>query len=132
MVRARHDHGERPALRAGGCSGGEGSVGGFPGPGGKARANVVGDLAIAEGGAVGFVEGGGVAASGEARVFVMIGICGGFTTFSSFSLQTLALARSGAWFAAGANVLLSVALCLVAVTLGHLLAERFGVGTRTF
>jgi CrcB protein len=56
---------------------------------------------------------------GAARDFVMIGVFGGFTTFSSFSLQTLALARDGEWFGAGLNVVLSVILCLVAVWGGH-------------
>jgi CrcB protein len=59
---------------------------------------------------------------GYARESVMLGLFGGFTTFSSFSLQTLALARSGEWLAAGLNVILSVALCLVAVWIGHGLA----------
>ena len=63
--------------------------------------------------------------SPSARQFVMIGICGGYTTFSSFSLQTLSLARDGEWFKAGANAVLSFALCLVAVWLGHLLATNF-------
>ena len=52
----------------------------------------------------------------------MIGICGGYTTFSSFSLQTLNLARNGEWFAAGANAVLSLVVCLFAVWLGHVLA----------
>lgn len=58
----------------------------------------------------------------ETRQFVMIGILGGYTTFSAFSLQTLDLARNGHWLAAAANVIGSVALCLLAVWLGHLIA----------
>jgi fluoride exporter len=53
------------------------------------------------------------------RQFVMIGICGGFTTFSSFSLQTLNLANEGEWFLAGLYIGGSVALCLLAVRIGH-------------
>ena len=56
------------------------------------------------------------------RQFFMIGICGGFTTFSSFSLQTLNLARDGEWLYAGMNTVLSVILCLLAVWLGHVAA----------
>jgi CrcB protein len=59
---------------------------------------------------------------GEARAFVMIGVMGGFTTFSSFSLQTLTLAQDGEWLRAGLNVLGSVALCLLAVWLGFVAA----------
>lgn len=58
----------------------------------------------------------------EARQFMMVGILGGFTTFSSFSLQTLTLARDGEWLLAGANVIGSVVLCLIAVWVGHMLA----------
>lgn len=61
-------------------------------------------------------------ASPSLRMFVMLGICGGYTTFSSFSLQTLNLARDGEWLGAGANAVLSLASCLVAVWLGHLCA----------
>jgi fluoride exporter len=58
-----------------------------------------------------------------ARQFVMIGICGGYTTFSSFSLQTLNLMNDGEWLYAGTNILLSVALCLIAVWGGSMLAS---------
>jgi CrcB protein len=64
------------------------------------------------------------------RQFFMVGICGGYTTFSSFSLQTLNLAEDGEWLTAGANVLLSLALCLLAVWLGHLLGSRFNSSPR--
>lgn len=57
-----------------------------------------------------------------ARQFVMIGLCGGYTTFSSFSLQTLNLARDGEWLRAGANAVLPLTLCFLAVWLGHILA----------
>jgi CrcB protein len=53
------------------------------------------------------------------RIFVMVGLCGGFTTFSSFSLETFDLLRSGEWTKALLNVGLSVAICLGAVAAGH-------------
>ena len=56
------------------------------------------------------------------RQFFMLGLCGGYTTFSSFSLQTLTLAQDGEWFKAAANCVLSLVLCLVGVWLGHVFA----------
>jgi CrcB protein len=58
----------------------------------------------------------------EMRLFVMVGICGGFTTFSSFSLQTIELLRGGESGRALAYVVASVALCLIGTVLGHYLA----------
>lgn len=60
------------------------------------------------------------------RQFFMLGVCGGYTTFSSFSLQTLALVQDGQWFKAGLNAVLSVILCLAAVGSGHFLALQIG------
>jgi fluoride exporter len=67
--------------------------------------------------------GGRLIASFNTRAFVMVGICGGFTTFSAFSLQTLDLARANHWAQAGGNILLSVVACLLAVWAGHMLAS---------
>jgi CrcB protein len=58
----------------------------------------------------------------EGRQFFMTGVLGGFTTFSSFSLQTLTLARDGDWLRAGGNAVGSLLLCLLAVWLGHVAA----------
>jgi fluoride exporter len=65
---------------------------------------------------------GRIFASSTARQFVMTGICGGYTTFSSFSLQTLNLINDGEWLNAGANITASVVLCLFAVWAGHVFA----------
>lgn len=65
---------------------------------------------------------GRVFVSGHGRQFFMTGVCGGYTTFSSFSLQTLNLADDGEWAQAGGNIALSVVSCLGAVWLGHVAA----------
>ncbi len=64
---------------------------------------------------------GGTAAS--LRSLLIAGFCGGFTTFSTFSWQTLEQMQKGQWGAAAANVLLSVSLCLLAVWLGFRLGR---------
>jgi fluoride exporter len=90
-------------------------------PWGTLIVNVVGSFLI---GLIATVSGtdGRFIVPAEARQFLMIGILGGFTTFSSFSLQTLTLARDGQWLLVGANIVGSVVLCLVMVWLGHALA----------
>ena len=68
-------------------------------------------------------NGGKLAGAVPLQRFLIVGICGGYTTFSAFSIQTLELMRNGHPLAAGLNVLLSVALCLIAVWCGHLLGS---------
>lgn len=93
-------------------------------PLGTLTVNVLGSFVIGLLGALTLPEG---RMSSETRAvvtpFLMIGVCGGFTTFSSFSLQTLNLVRDREWLYAGGNILLSVALCLIATWLGYLLGS---------
>jgi CrcB protein len=90
-------------------------------PLGTLAVNVIGSVAIGFFATITGTEGRWLV-SPAGRVFFMTGVCGGFTTFSSFSLQTLSLARDAEWLYAGLNVLGSVALCLLGVWLGHVLA----------
>ena len=103
------------------CSGVAARAFGETFPWGTIIVNVVGSFII------GFVAtlsgpGGRFFIPSLARQFIMIGLCGGYTTFSSFSLQTLTLANDGEHLYAGANIGISVVLCLAAVWLGGLAA----------
>jgi CrcB protein len=88
-------------------------------PWGTILINLLGSFVIGFFGALTFAPDARFPLPADARAFVMVGICGGFTTFSSFSLQTLDLLRLGRPGQALANILLSVALCLGAVAAGH-------------
>ena len=58
------------------------------------------------------------------RAFLIIGLLGAFTTFSTFSLETLVLLEEGRWLTASANVFVSVLLCLLATWIGLTLARQ--------
>jgi CrcB protein len=104
-----------------GCSGLAARLIGETFPWGTIIVNVLGSLII---GFFATLTGpdGRIFADTLTRQFVMIGFCGGYTTFSSFSLQTLNLVQDGEWWLAGANIALSVVTCLVAVFAGFALA----------
>lgn len=86
-------------------------------PWGTLAVNILGSFVV------GFAD--ALLTSTPARQLVMAGLCGGYTTFSAFSLQTLNLARDGGWLRAGANVGASVVICLISVWVGHVAAVAF-------
>jgi fluoride exporter len=86
-------------------------------PWGTLLINVVGSFVIAYFGAMTLPDG-VRPASIELRLFVMVGLCGGFTTFSSFSMQTIELLRGGEAGRALAHIIASVVLCLLGTALG--------------
>jgi fluoride exporter len=88
-------------------------------PWGTILINIVGSFVIGFFAALTATGTGRLSVPSDLRIFVMVGVCGGFTTFSAFSLQTLDLMRDGRTVQALANVGLSVMLCLVAVAAGH-------------
>lgn len=87
-------------------------------PWGTLAVNAIGSLVIGLLAAMAVPDGVRLLSQTPARAFLMVGFCGGFTTFSTFSLQTLALMQSGQWVAAGANIVGSVVVCLAAVAVG--------------
>ena len=60
----------------------------------------------------------------EVRAFLTIGFCGGYTTFSTFSYETMALLEDGEWARAGVYITASVVLSLIATFLGFALARQ--------
>jgi CrcB protein len=84
--------------------------------------NVIGSVAI--GAVAGLLAPGRLHASYEMRIFLIVGVLGGFTTFSSFSLDTLALMRGGHTLQAAGNVAGQVGLSLLGVWVGFRLGAR--------
>ena len=84
-------------------------------PGGTLVVNIAGSLVI---GLVIRLAGEPAIISPEARVFLTVGICGGFTTFSAFSIENLELLQTGQWGRAGVYVVASVTLCVLAAFAG--------------
>ena len=91
-------------------------------PWGTILINIVGSFVIGFFGTLTATDG-RFAAAPDLRAFVLIGVCGGFTTFSSFSLQTFDLLRDGRPGQALVNVALSVLLCLGSVAAGYAAAS---------
>ena len=60
---------------------------------------------------------------GSVLLFARVGLCGGFTTFSTFSLESLTLLEKGNWLLGGGYMVLSVVLCLLGVALGQRLSR---------
>jgi CrcB protein len=87
-------------------------------PWGTVAVNVIGSAVI------GFMAGTAPPSDVETRYFVMTGVCGGFTTFSTFSLDTLNMLRGGEWAKAAAYIAAQLGLCLAAVWLGWAAAPR--------
>jgi fluoride exporter len=95
-------------------------------PFGTLLVNVTGSFLIGILGALTIPEG---RMDSQSRALVtqllMTGVCGGYTTFSSFSRDTLNLIHDREWLYAGGNIILSVVLCMIAVWLGYLLGSIF-------
>jgi CrcB protein len=92
--------------------------------------NIIGSFVIGLFGAL-TVASGPYPASALTRTFVMVGLCGGFTTFSSFSLQSMELLQAGENLQAALYIVSSVAICLASVFLGYWLATRLGLPPHT-
>jgi fluoride exporter len=99
-------------------------------PWGTILINIIGSFAISFFGFL-TMESGRFPMPEIARLFFTAGICGGFTTFSAFSMQTLVLLRDGSPGRALLNIVASVVFCLIAVSVGYLSASYLNNGARS-
>jgi CrcB protein len=99
---------------------GQRAQGGFPA--GTLLVNVLGSLSI---GVLAVAFAAPQSVRVELRLLLIVGLLGGFTTFSTFALETFRMAEEGARGRALSNVLLSNALCLLAVWIGYRVAQRY-------
>lgn len=90
-------------------------------PGGTLAVNLIGCTVL---GFLGGLSDSRYLFSPSARLFVFIGVLGGFTTFSTFSYETLTLIRTGEVAKAALNVSASIVLCLAGTWLGYGIASR--------
>lgn len=95
-------------------------------PWGTAAVNILGSFLLAFLFFLSLQQGGSVSA--EARAFLFIGILGGFTTMSTFTLETVAQMGDGEWAVAAANVFVNVALCLGGAVAGRAVGIWAGGG----
>ena len=90
-------------------------------PFGTLAANVLGSLVVGIAAGLWEVE----QRKNPLPLFLMTGFCGGFTTFSTFSLQTLDLIQKHEWPKAGINIAATVILCITCTWLGWMIAQAF-------
>ncbi|MCA0202245.1 MAG: fluoride efflux transporter CrcB [Proteobacteria bacterium] len=101
------------------CNGAVAALMGVSFPWGTLIINVLGSMIIGFAAAA-MRDGGFLPANDGTRLFLMVGFCGGYTTFSAFSLQTLTLLQGGQWLPAAGNIGLSVLLCIAGAWIGYM------------
>jgi CrcB protein len=94
---------------------------GFTFPYGTLAINIVGSLVL---GLVAGLATDAATVSPQVRAFLAVGFCGGFTTFSAFSFETVTLVEGGQLGRAGAYIIASVALSVTAAWIGLLTARQ--------